>query len=132
MFSIARWIADVGLARPKDEFDDLIGVEPAGVLVGDHDHGGAIDGKTGDDGGDGLGIEMVGGLVEQEESGPPDQSLGDGETLAFTARELHGPSAEPSVQSVGKAGQDAVESGDGQGLGDGALGDVVIACRPLR
>ena len=67
--------------------DDDVGVADGGKAMGD-DEGGAVGHEPGEGAADGHlvdGIEMAGGLVENEDRGVLEEGSGDGDTLALAA-----------------------------------------------
>ncbi len=102
--------------------DDAVGVLGDVGLVGDEDDGVALGVEIVEEGHDlvaGLGVEVSGGLVGEDDGGMVDQSAGDGDPLALAAREL--------VGFVHHAGAEVDGFEDGLGAGDafGGRGAVV-------
>src|SRR5688572_24644962 len=108
-----RLLAQVALDPSVAQADDAVGVGGDVLLVGDDDHGLslAVDGlEGGEDLVAGLGVEVPGGLVGEDDRRPVDQGAGDGDTLALAARQLVG----AVLHAVGQAD-------DGEGLGGAIL-----------
>ena len=73
--------------------DDAVGVFGDVGLVGDEDDGVAVGVELVEEGHDlvaGLGVEVSGGLVGEDDGGAVDEGAGDGDALALAAGELVG------------------------------------------
>ena len=102
--------------------DDAVGVLGDVGLVGDEDDGVALGVEIVEEGHDlvaGLGVEVSGGLVGEDDGGVVDEGAGDGDALALAAGELVG-----LVHHAG-AEVDALEHGLGAGDALGGGGAVV-------
>src|SRR5271155_3157675 len=82
--------------------DDAVGVFGDVGLVGDDDDGVAVGVELVEEGHDlvaGLGVEVAGGLVGEDDGGAIDEGAGDGNTLLFAAGELIGAVIEAALDA---------------------------------
>ncbi len=71
-----------------------------------------------------LGVEVAGGLVEDDDAGVLEQHAGDGQALLLAARQPVAPLADQGVEPVGQGGDDVPDAGGPAGLLQLVVGDV--------
>ena len=83
--------------------EDEVGGADGGEAVGDHDRGPAGEGlgQGGLDGGLGGGVEVGGGLVQDDDAGAGEEEAGDRQALALAAGEAVAALADDGVEAIG-------------------------------
>ena len=105
---------------------DLVGISQGGQTVGDGE-GGSVVGHLVDGVLDelfGLGVQGCCGFVQNEDGGVVDEGAGDGDTLAFTAREGVALLAYDGVVALGEPHDEIVGVGGTSGADDLGVGGV--------
>src|SRR4051794_33551359 len=97
------------LAAVEDE--DLVGVADGAQAMGDEEAGAAAAAQALVDAALGRGVEGAGGLVEDEDRGPPHQGAGDLQTLALAAAPVGSPLLHRTVVAPGPRRDVLVDAG---------------------
>jgi len=99
-----------------DESDDAVAITRETLVVCDHDDGGTLLVEAGEDGHDlfaGVGVEVTGGFVGEDEFGSVGQGACDGDALDLSAREFAGAVIESASDAHGGGGDASAFGPDG-------------------
>lgn len=122
-------LVDVAALHVPHAGADLV-EEPA--VVGDADEGGAAGPQVSGEPGDALDVEVVGGLVQDDQVGLADEQLGQGDAAALAAGEraddgLQALREAGQVQAAEEAGEDVADLGVARPLVVGEVADDLLA-----